>query len=90
MRNLARFIFAVAISPIIIIMSGILLMLDYLSTIYAAHEAVQDDEQQPTHPGCKGCKYWYGRKDGGKLLVCAIHPGGHQPPCPDKKMEGEV
>lgn len=25
---------------------------------------------------CMGCKYYYGRRDGGHFLVCAIHPNG--------------
>jgi HPt (histidine-containing phosphotransfer) domain-containing protein len=25
---------------------------------------------------CVGCKYYYGRRDGGHFLVCAIHPNG--------------
>ncbi|MEG4281528.1 Hpt domain-containing protein [Microcoleus sp. A006_D1] len=37
---------------------------------------------------CNGCRYYYGRSDGGNLLNCTIHPGGPEAEdCRDREPE---
>ncbi len=37
---------------------------------------------------CNGCRYYYGRSDGGHLLNCTIHPGGPETEdCRDREPE---
>jgi hypothetical protein len=51
-------------------------------------EWVWTDKTKTTPTPCQGCDNYYGKVDGGKMLVCAIHPSGVEgDTCPDFKQK---